>query len=417
MDKIYRKERFNCMKIVKRDGRIVEFDRSKITNAISKAYEKVQGGMSDEDYTICINIATEIEELALKGEIKDITVESIQDLVEDKLMEKDLTKEVAKEYIRYRKERSLYRENTIDRTIDEIVDGSNEYWAEENSNKNHMLETTKRDYIAGEVSTDKAKRKLLPKDIVEAHEKGIIHFHDMDYFIQSIHNCDLINLEDMLQNGTVISGTMIEKPKRFSTASNIATQCIAQIASSQYGGQSVSIAHLSPFVQSTREKYKKMFPDFDDGHIEQLVDADIEKGVQILQYQVITLMTTNGQAPFITFYMNLGEVPEGSERDDLAKVIQEILKQRIQGVKNEKGVWITPAFPKLIYALDDFNTYEGSKYYYLTELAAKCTAKRLVPDYISNKVQRELKGGDTYTCMGLINTSPHIKRLMLLKIA
>ena len=405
------------MKIVKRDGRIVEFDRSKITNAISKAYEKVQGGMSDEDYAICINIATEIEELALKGEIKDITVESIQDLVEDKLMEKDLTKEVAKEYIRYRKERSLYRENTIDRTIDEIVDGSNEYWAEENSNKNHMLETTKRDYIAGEVSTDKAKRKLLPKDIVEAHEKGIIHFHDMDYFIQSIHNCDLINLEDMLQNGTVISGTMIEKPKTFSTASNIATQCIAQIASSQYGGQSVSIAHLSPFVQSTREKYKKMFPDFDDVHIEQLVDADIEKGVQILQYQVITLMTTNGQAPFITFYMNLGEVPEGSEREDLAKVIQEILKQRIQGVKNEKGVWITPAFPKLIYALDDFNTYEGSKYYYLTELAAKCTAKRLVPDYISNKVQRELKGGDTYTCMGLINTSPHIKRLMLLKIA
>jgi ribonucleoside-triphosphate reductase len=235
---------------------------------------------------------------------------------------------------------------------------------------------------------------------VEAHDKGIIHFHDMDYFIQKISNCCLCNLEDMLENGTVISGTLIEKPKTFSTACNIATQIIAQVASSQYGGQSISIAHLSPFVESTRQKFTKMFSNLSSEDIEKLVANDIEKGVQILQYQVITLMTTNGQAPFITIYMNLSEVPEGSGRDDLAKVIEEIIKQRIQGVKNEKGIYVTPAFPKLIYALDDYNAYEGSKYYYLTQLAAKCTAKRMVPDYISNKIERELKNGDTYTCMG-----------------
>ena len=393
------------MQITKRDGRIVEFDRSKITNAICKAIQQVYGAVSVEHAKLAIAIATDIEEKALKGEIKSMSVEGIQDIVEDKLMENNETKEIAKEYIRYRQTRNLARENTIDKTIDEIVDGCNKYWADENSNKNHILETTKRDYIAGEVSIDKARRRLLPKEVVEAHDKGIIHFHDMDYFIQKISNCCLCNLEDMLENGTVISGTLIEKPKTFSTACNIATQIIAQVASSQYGGQSISIAHLSPFVESTRQKFTKMFSNLSSEDIEKLVANDIEKGVQILQYQVITLMTTNGQAPFITIYMNLSEVPEGSGRDDLAKVIEEIIKQRIRGVKNEKGIYVTPAFPKLIYALDDYNAYEGSKYYYLTELAAKCTAKRMVPDYISNKIERELKNGDTYTCMGLMISS------------
>ena len=309
-------------------------------------------------------------------------------------------KDVAKAYIKYREERTAARENTIDKTVIEIVEGTNDYWAHENSNKNAELATTQRDYIAGAVSTDESERRLLPSEVVEAHKKGLIHFHDMDYFLQPIHNCDLINLEDMLQNGTVISGTYIDKPHKFSTACNIATQIIAQVASSQYGGQSISLAHLAPFVEDTKKSLTKKHPDFSESEINELIQEDIEDGVQTLQYQIITLMTTNGQAPFITVYMNLAEVPEGPERENLAKVIAEVLKQRIKGVKNEKGIYITPAFPKLIYALDDFNAYEGSKYYWLTELAAKCTAKRMVPDYISNKVQRELKQGQTYTCMG-----------------
>lgn len=309
-------------------------------------------------------------------------------------------KDVAKAYITYREERTAARENTIDKTVIEIVEGTNDYWAHENSNKNAELATTQRDYIAGAVSTDESERRLLPSEVVEAHKKGLIHFHDMDYFLQPIHNCDLINLEDMLQNGTVISGTYIDKPHKFSTACNIATQIIAQVASSQYGGQSISLAHLAPFVEDTKKSLTKKHPDFSESEINELIQEDIEDGVQTLQYQIITLMTTNGQAPFITVYMNLAEVPEGPERENLAKVIAEVLKQRIKGVKNEKGIYITPAFPKLIYALDVFNAYEGSKYYWLTELAAKCTAKRMVPDYISNKIQRELKQGQTYTCMG-----------------
>ena len=309
-------------------------------------------------------------------------------------------KDVARAYITYREERTAARENTIDKTVIEIVEGTNDYWAHENSNKNAELATTQRDYIAGAVSTDESERRLLPSEVVEAHKEGLIHFHDMDYFLQPIHNCDLINLEDMLQNGTVISGTYIDKPHKFSTACNIATQIIAQVASSQYGGQSISLAHLAPFVEDTKKSLTKKHPDFSESEINELIQEDIEDGVQTLQYQIITLMTTNGQAPFITVYMNLAEVPEGPERENLAKVIAEVLKQRIKGVKNEKGIYITPAFPKLIYALDDFNAYEGSKYYWLTELAAKCTAKRMVPDYISNKVQRELKQGQTYTCMG-----------------
>lgn len=328
-----------------------------------------------------------------------MSIEEIQDLVENGLMSTK-RKDVAKAYIKYREKRTAARENTIDKTVIEIVEGTNDYWAHENSNKNAELATTQRDYIAGAVSTDESERRLLPSEVVEAHKKGLIHFHDMDYFLQPIHNCDLINLEDMLQNGTVISGTYIDKPHKFSTACNIATQIIAQVASSQYGGQSISLAHLAPFVEDTKKSLTKKHPDFSESEINELIQEDIEDGVQTLQYQIITLMTTNGQAPFITVYMNLAEVPEGPERENLAKVIAEVLKQRIKGVKNEKGIYITPAFPKLIYALDDFNAYEGSKYYWLTELAAKCTAKRMVPDYISNKVQRELKQGQTYTCMG-----------------
>lgn len=384
--------------IIKRDGRVAQFDQNKIIDAVLKAFKQVDDDISDYAYEKAGNIADYIQEYAEKAD-HQLTVKEIQDLVENGLMSTK-RKDVAKAYIEYRHDRDLARENTIDKVVNEIVKGSNQYWMDENSNKNAKLATTQRDYIAGAVSEDETKRFLLPKDIIKAHELGIIHFHDMDYFLQPIHNCDLINLEDMLQNGTVISGTKIDKPHKFSTACNIATQIIAQVASSQYGGQSISLAHLSCFLDDTRKKYKKDFPDFSKEQIDKLLQKDIEAGVQTLQYQIVTLMTTNGQAPFITVYMNLGEVPEGHQREDLARVIEEVLKQRIQGVKNEKGVYITPAFPKLIYALDDFNTYEGSKYFYLTKLAAECTAKRMVPDYISNKVERELKNGDIYTCMG-----------------
>lgn len=385
------------MNVLKRDGRIVQFNKEKIINAILKAFMAVDGEITDYASIKAQNIADYIASISTSKD--ELSVEEIQDYVERGLMSLK-RKDVAKAYILYRKQRDNARQNTIDKTIDEIVNNSNEYWMTENSNKDAQLVTTQRDYVAGAVSTDIARRRILPQDVVEAHDTGLIHVHDLDYILQPIYNCCLINLEDMLQNGTIISKTKIDKPHKFSTACNIATQIIAQVASSQYGGQSISLAHLSPFVESSRQKFKKDYPTAADAMIEQMVKNDISAGVQTLQYQIITLMTTNGQAPFITVYMNLNEVPDGPAREDLALVIEEVLRQRIKGVKNEKGVYITPAFPKLIYALDEINIYPNSKYYYLTKIAAECTAKRMVPDYISNKVERELKGGDIYTCMG-----------------
>ena len=400
----------NVVKIIKRSGIENVFDRVKIENAVKKA-----------------NITVEEDERLTDGEVKDIAmdieqrcgkmdramdVETIQDWVEADIM-KHGKYSVAKHYITYRYERSIVRQaNTTDKQILSLLNFENEEVKQENSNKNPTVNSVQRDYMAGEVSKDITKRFLLPDDIVEAHEKGLIHFHDADYFAQHMHNCCLVNLEDMLQNGTVISEVMIEKPHSFSTACNIATQAIAQIASSQYGGQSITLSHLAPFVQVSRDKYRReVKKEFEllglpadeetvNKAAEMRVKAEIVQGVQMIQYQVITLMTTNGQAPFVTIFMYLDEVPEGQIRDDLAAIIEEMLRQRIQGVKNEKGVYITPAFPKLIYALDEDNVREGTKYWYLTELAAKCTAKRMVPDYISAKVMRELKGGDVYTCMG-----------------
>lgn len=384
--------------IIKRDGVRQPFDKQKIKDAVLKAFMAVDNKIDNYAEEKATNIANYIEGY-MEGQPNELTIDDIQSLVEHGLMATK-RKDVATAYVEYRHDRDRARENTIDKTINEIIENTNDYWSKENSNKDSKLATTQRDYIAGVVSTDATKRRLLPKEIVKAHEEGIIHFHDADYFLQPIHNCDLINLKDMLQNGTVISKSYIDKPHKFSTACNIATQIDAQVASSQYGGQSISLAHLSPFVEETRKKYKEKFPSYTKEMIEELVDMDIEAGIQTLQYQILTLMTTNGQTPFITIYMNLAEVPEGQPRQDLAKCIEEVLKQRILGVKNEAGVYISPTFPKLIYALDDFNTYEGSPYFYLTELAAKCTAKRMVPDYISNKIQRELKQGQTYTCMG-----------------
>lgn len=386
------------IKIRKRDSRLVDFDKNRIIDAVLAAFKEVDGEITDYALEKSGNIADYIQDIA-ENKDEPLTVEEVQDYVE-KGLSSTKRKDVAKAFILYRYERTLARKNTIDDVVDEIVATSNEYWLTENSNKDANLATTQRDYIAGAVSTDASKRRLLPKSVIEAHEEGIIHFHDMDYFLQPIYNCCLINLDDMLQNGTIISKTKIDKPHRFSTACNIATQIIAQVASSQYGGQSISLSHLSPFVEVTREKFRKDYPNLSEETIEQMVNNDIQAGIQTLQYQILTLMTTNGQAPFITVYMNLAEKAEGKEREDLAKVIEEVLNQRIKGVKNEKGVYITPAFPKLIYCLDDMNIEEDSKYYYLTKLAAKCTAKRMVPDYISNKVQRELKNGDTYAAMG-----------------
>ncbi|MBR1423256.1 MAG: anaerobic ribonucleoside-triphosphate reductase [Ruminococcus sp.] len=398
------------MKIIKRSGVENVFDRKKIENAVKKANITVE-----EDERLSENevkdIALDIEERCGQMD-RAMDVETIQDWVEADIM-KHGKYTVAKHYITYRYERSIVRQaNTTDKQILSLLNFENEEVKQENSNKNPTVNSVQRDYMAGEVSKDITKRFLLPDDIVEAHEKGLIHFHDADYFAQHMHNCCLVNLEDMLQNGTVISEVMIEKPHSFSTACNIATQAIAQIASSQYGGQSITLSHLAPFVQISRDKYRKevrkefaeLGLDVDDETVnkaaEMRVKAEIVQGVQMIQYQVITLMTTNGQAPFVTIFMYLDEVPEGQTRDDLAAIIEEMLRQRIQGVKNEKGVFITPAFPKLIYALDEDNVRESSKYWYLTELAAKCTAKRMVPDYISAKVMRELKGGDVYTCMG-----------------
>ena len=406
------------MTIIKRSGEEKPFDITKIENAIRKASQAV-------DYRDALSegrIKLIAEEVAGVCAARDraMTVEEIQDVVETKIMEFNAT-EIAKKYITYRYKQSLLRQaNTTDKQILSLIECNNEDVKQENANKNPTINSVQRDYMAGEVSKDVSARLLLPADIVQAHREGIIHFHDMDYFAQHMHNCDLVNLDDMLQNGTVISGTMIEKPKSFSTACNIATQIIAQVASNQYGGQSISLTHLAPFVEVSRQAIRRELAaecadagvEMDmaafDRIVEKRVRREIKKGVQTIQYQVVTLMTTNGQAPFVTVYMYLGEARSENERRDLAMVIEEVLNERILGVKNEQGVYVTPAFPKLIYVLEEQNITPESPYWYLTELSAKCTAKRMVPDYISEKKMREYKlskgeepgHGDTYTCMG-----------------
>ena len=398
------------MNIIKRSGKEVEFDARKIEDAVTKANDSVTliYRMSKEQInTIVKNVEAHCEKLR-----RSATVEEIQDQVEEEIMKQQAFK-VANNYITYRYKRELVRKsNSTDKQILSLLELENEEVAQENSNKNPTISSVQRDYMAGEVSKDITKRFLLPTDIVDAHEKGIIHFHDADYFAQHMHNCCLVNLEDMLQNGTVIGETMIEKPHSFLTACNIATQAIAQIASCQYGGQSITMSHLAPFVQISREKFRRDVRnemttaglDVSDDVINEIaelrVKREIKQGVQTIQYQVITLMTTNGQAPFITMFMYLNEVEDGQTRDDLALIIEEMLHQRIQGVKNEAGVYITPAFPKLIYVLEENNVREGTKYWHLTKLAAECTAKRMVPDYISEKIMKELKEGNCYTCMG-----------------
>ena len=398
------------MRIIKRNGEEVMYDGNKIFIAVSKANAEVDAvhRLSDVQIQAIVNNIT--QKLATLGHTAN--VEEIQDMVETAIMEMR-GYEVAQTYVRYRYKREIARKNnTTDENILSIINLSNEEAKQENSNKDPVINSTQRDYIAGEVSKDITMRLLLPEDIVKAHEEGIIHFHDADYYIQRIHNCDLINLEDMLQNGTVISETKIEKPHRFITACNIATQIIAQVASNQFGGQSFTLAHLVPFVEMSRQKIRKdIIQNFKDAGIEASEEQitlvvekqlrnEIRAGIQTIQYQIITLMTCNGQAPFVTMFMYLDEVPEGRARDDLAIMIEEVLLQRIQGVKNEVGAWVTPAFPKLVYALDEDNINPDSKYYYLTELAAKCTAKRLVPDYISVKIMKQLKNGDVYPPMG-----------------
>ena len=395
--------------VIKRNGKEVNFDISKIANAIRKANKEVEPIYQMNEYQI-EGIAENVASQCAKLE-RAVSVEEIQDMVETGIMEMR-GYEVAQKYVRYRYTRELARKaNTTDEEILSLLDQSNEEAKQENSNKNPVINSTQRDYMAGYVSRDLTSRVLLPEEITKAHREGIIHFHDSDYFAQREHNCDLVNLEDMLQNGTVISGTMIEKPHSFYTACNITTQIIAQVASNQYGGQSFTLSHLAPFVDVSRQKITGRVLEenaeagvvMTDEQIRKVVEKRLEeevvRGVQTIQYQMITLMTCNGQAPFVTMFMYLDEVPAGQTRDDLAMVIEEVLKQRMQGVKNEKGVWITPAFPKIIYALDEDNIYPESKYYYLTELAAKCTAKRMVPDYISAKKMREYKG-DVYPCMG-----------------
>ena len=398
------------MKIIKRNGTEAVFDSGKIRSAVLRA-------------NACVKEADRISEEELRQIADQVTdycrqldrtpdVEEVQDQVERQLMARGHF-ELCKHYITYRYSRALVRQsNTTDDRILSLIDCSNEEAKQENANKNPVINSTQRDYMAGEVSRDLTERLLLPEDIVKAHEEGLIHFHDMDYYAQHMHNCDLVNLEDMLQNGTVITGTLIEKPHSFSTACNIATQIIAQVASNQYGGQSISLAHLAPFVQVSREKIRReldaeltevgvaMDEKAREKMVERRLREEVKRGVQTIQYQVVTLLTTNGQAPFVTVYMYLGEAKNDQERNDLALVIEEVLRQRYEGVKNEQGVWVTPAFPKLIYVLEEENIHKDSRYFYLTELAAKCTAKRMVPDYISEKIMRQLKGGDVYTCMG-----------------
>ncbi len=403
------------MKIIKRSGAEVPFDITKIIAAVTKANNTVP---DDEKMTpIQIRrIAESVENICEKMD-RALNVEEIQEQVETQIMAHGAY-EVAKKYITYRYTRSLIRKsNTTDEQILTLIECNNEEVKQENSNKNPTVNSVQRDYMAGEVSKDITRRLLLPKDIVDAHEAGLIHFHDADYFAQHMHNCDLVNLEDMLQNGTVISGTMIEKPHSFSTACNIATQIIAQVASNQYGGQSISLTHLAPFVQVSREKLRRevaaelqeLTGEVDPEKLEKLSEKrlreEIQRGVQTIQYQVVTLLTTNGQAPFVTVFMYLGEAKDEAERRDLAIIIEEVLRQRYRGVKNEKGVWVTPAFPKLVYVLEEDNIHEDAPYYYLTELAARCTARRMVPDYISEKIMLQLKKdkngeGHCYTCMG-----------------
>ena len=402
------------MKLIKRNGSEVIFDRDKIAVAVRKANEAVAEDhrISEENIE---NIALEVERLCLTM-VRSAGVEEIQDLVEKELMKLGAF-DLAKAYITYRYKRALIRKsNTTDEKIISLIECNNEEVKQENANKNPTVNSVQRDYMAGEVSKDITRRILLPEAIVKAHEEGLIHFHDADYFAQHMHNCDLVNLEDMLQNGTVISGTMIEKPHSFSTACNIATQIIAQVASNQYGGQSISLTHLAPFVNVSREKIRKTVTEelaevgvHDEAAIAKITESrlreEIRRGVQCIQYQVVTLLTTNGQAPFITVFMYLGEAKNEQEKADLALIIEETLLQRYKGVKNEAGVWITPAFPKLIYVLEEQNVHPDSPYYYLTELSAKCTAKRMVPDYISEKIMLESKvdkngEGHCYTCMG-----------------
>ncbi|MCO7170712.1 anaerobic ribonucleoside-triphosphate reductase [[Clostridium] scindens] len=396
--------------VIKRSGEEVSFDLEKIINAIRKANKEVDRLHQMNEYqinAIADNIAHRVEEIP-----HAVNVEDIQDMVETGIMEMR-GYEVAQKYVRYRYKRELTRKsNTTDNGILSLLEHINEEVNQENSNKNPVINSTQRDYMAGEVSKDLSKRVLLPEEIVRAHEEGIIHFHDSDYFAQKEHNCDLINLEDMLQNGTVISETLIEKPHSFFTACNVTTQIVAQVASNQYGGQSFTLAHLAPFVDISRQKIRKNVIEerkecgeaMDEEIIAKVTERrlrdEVRSGIQTIQYQLITLMTCNGQAPFVTVFMYLDEVEDGQIREDLAMIIEEVMVQRMQGVKNEKGVWITPAFPKLIYVLDEDNITEGSKYWYLTELAAKCTAKRMVPDYISAKIMKELKQGDVYPCMG-----------------
>ena len=402
------------MKIIKRNGQEVVFDRDKIVHAVCRANEEMDD-FAKISHDKIVRLAADVEkECNHMG--RSVSVEEIQDMVEDRLMAMNAFS-LARKYITYRYSRALARKaNTTDAHILTLIECNNEEVKQENSNKNPTVNSVQRDYMAGEVSKDLTRRILLPEDIVAAHDEGIIHFHDADYFAQHMHNCDLVNLEDMLQNGTVISGTLIEKPHSFSTACNIATQIIAQVASNQYGGQSISLTHLAPFVDISRKKIRKEVADelalvdiTDEAHIAQIAEKrlrdEVRKGIQMIQYQVVTLLTTNGQAPFVTVFMYLNEARSEQEKADLAVIIEETLKQRIQGVKNESGVWITPAFPKLIYVLEPDNITKDSKYWYLTELAAKCTAKRMVPDYISEKKMLEYKvdkngEGHCYTCMG-----------------
>ena len=405
----------NSMKIIKRSGAEEDFNPKKIEIAVKKANESVVPSARMSDVQIK-RIAEDVESAALNVN-RSLSVEEIQDMVEDQIMNQRAF-DVARRYITYRYQRALVRKaNTTDEQILSLIECNNEEVKQENSNKNPTVNSVQRDYMAGEVSKDITKRLLLDSDIVEAHEQGIIHFHDADYFAQHMHNCDLVNLEDMLQNGTVISGTLIEKPHSFSTACNIATQIIAQVASCQYGGQSISLTHLAPFVDISRKKiysdvceeFKDAGAQIDEEKIKRITEKrllkEVSKGVQMIQYQVVTLMTTNGQAPFVTVFMYLNEAKNEQEKHDLALIIEEVLRQRYQGVKNEKGVWITPAFPKLIYVLEEDNVREGTEYWYLTKLSAKCTAKRMVPDYISEKVMLQNKidkngNGNCYTCMG-----------------
>ena len=398
------------MKIIKRSGSEMTFNIDKISQAVSRANLSVPESARLNELQVALisdNVRRICEQMG-----RALNVEEIQDLVENEIMNQRAF-DVARNYITYRYKRALVRKsNSTDEQILSLIECNNEEVKQENSNKNPTVNSVQRDYMAGEVSKDITKRFLLPEDIVQAHEEGIIHFHDADYFAQHMHNCCLVNLEDMLQNGTVISETLIETPKSFATACNIATQSIAQIASAQYGGQSITLSHLAPFVQVSREKYRKKVREefeaeeleLDDIKINEIAEKrvrdEIRQGVQMIQYQVISLMTTNGQAPFVTVFMYLNEVEAGQTRDDLAVCIEEMLHQRIKGVMNEEGIYITPAFPKLIYVLEEDNIHEDSKYYYLTKIAAQCTAKRMVPDYISEKIMKQLKQGNCYTCMG-----------------